>query len=60
MHASAGHADFFLKPKDPMQRRYEILRTSFVECISAKEVAQRFSCSVHTVNAIRRDFKDGS
>jgi transposase len=43
-----------------MQRRYEILRASFLECLSAKEAAERFSCSVHTVNALRRDFKTGS
>jgi len=54
------HADFFLNPKDPMQRRYEVLRASFIECLSAQEVSERFSCSVHTVNALRRDFKAGS
>ena len=52
--------DFFLNPKDPMQKRYEVLRASFVESLSAKQVAARFSCSVHTVNALRRDFKAGS
>ena len=49
--------DFFLHPEDPMQRRYEALRASFVEGLPAREVADAFSYSVHTVNALRRDFK---
>lgn len=52
--------DFFLHPTDPMQKRYEALRASFVEGVSAQEVARRFGYSVHTVNALRRDFKAGS
>ena len=52
--------DFFLKPSDPMQKRYEALRASFVDGLSAQEVAYRFGYSVHTVNALRRDFKVGS
>jgi transposase len=52
--------DFFLHPSDPMQKRYEALRASFVEGISAQEVARRFGYSVHTVNVLRRDFKSGS
>ena len=43
--------EFFLNPTDPMQRRYEGL--------SAHEVAKKFRYSVHTVNALRRDFKAG-
>jgi len=52
--------EFFLNPTDPMQRRYEALRASFVEGLSAHEVAKKFDYSVHTVNALRRDFKAGS
>lgn len=52
--------DFFLQPSDPMQKRYEALRASFVEELGAKAVAQRFGCSVHTINALRRDFLSGS
>lgn len=52
--------DFFLNPTDPMQKRYEALRASFVEELSAQQVARRFGYSVHTVNALRRDFKSGS
>lgn len=50
---------FFLKPDDPMQKRYEALRASFVDNQSAQEVAQKFNYSVHTINALRRDFKEG-
>jgi transposase len=50
---------FFLNPEDPMQKRYEALRTSFVDELSAKEVAQKFGYSIHTINALRRDFKAG-
>jgi len=52
--------DFFLHPTEPMQKRYEALRASFVDELSAKEVAHRFGCSVHTINALRRDFTVGS
>lgn len=40
-----------------MQKRYEALRLSFVENLSAEEVAKQFGYSVHTINALRRDFK---
>lgn len=52
--------DFFLHPTDPMQRRYEALRASFVDGLSAQEVAHRFDYSINTINALRRDFKAGS
>lgn len=48
--------NFFLNPTNPMQKRYEALRASFVEELSAREVAAIFGYSVHTVNALRRDF----
>ncbi len=50
---------FFLDPKDPMQKRYEALRASFVHELSAEEVARQFGFSVHTIHALRRDFKAG-
>jgi len=52
--------DFFLYPNDPMQKRYEALRASFVDGLSAEDVAQKFGYSIHTINALRRDFKAGS
>jgi len=51
--------NFFLEPKDPMQKRYEALRASFVDELGAEEVARKFGFSVHTVHALRRDFKAG-
>jgi len=51
--------DFFLHPKDPMQKRYEALRASFIDGLTAQEVARRYDYSIHTVNALRRDFKAG-
>ena len=52
--------DFFLDPHDSMQKRYEALRASFVDELSAKQVEKKFGYSVHTINALRRDFKSGS
>ena len=43
-----------------MQKRYEALRTSFVDGLSAEDVAEKFGYSIHTINALRRDFKTGS
>jgi len=51
---------FFINPDDPMQKRYEALRASFVNGLNADEVAKQFGYSVHTINALRRDFKAGS
>jgi transposase len=51
---------FFLNPEDPMQKRYEALRASYVDGLSADEVAKKFGYSVHTINALRRDFKTDS
>ena len=52
--------EFFLNPEDPMQKRYEALRTSFVDGLSGEDVAQKFGYSIHTINALRRDFKTSS
>ena len=48
---------FFSKPEDPMQRRYEALRTYFVDEMLAEEVAKRFSYSLHTVYALLKQYK---
>ena len=47
---------FFLEPKQSLHRRYEVLRALCVEKLAAKEVARRFGYSIHTVNAMKRDF----
>lgn len=49
--------NFFLHPRDPMQKRYEILRASFVEEVKAEEVAGRYRCSIHTVYALLKQYK---
>lgn len=54
------YEDFFLHPSDAMQKRYEALRASFVDGLSTLEVARRFGYSIHTVHALRRDFKADS
>jgi transposase len=46
------YEDFFLRPSDPMQKRYEALRASFVHGLSTSEVARRFGYSIHTVHAL--------
>lgn len=51
---------FFLDPIDPMHKRYEALRASFVDDLSAEQVAKKFNYSVHTINALRKDFKAGT
>jgi transposase len=48
--------DFFLKPQDPMQRRYEALRALVVEELSLEEVSQKSGYSLHTLRALKRDF----
>ena len=54
------YEDFFLHPSDAMQKRYEALRASFVDGLSAREIAKRFGYSIHTVHALCRDFKTDS
>lgn len=49
-------ARFFLKPQQGLHKRYEVLRALCVEKLPAKKVAARFGYSVHTVNAMKRDF----
>jgi hypothetical protein len=50
-------ARFFLEPEQGLHKQYEVLRALCVERLPAKEVASRFSYSVHTVNAMKRDFR---
>ncbi len=52
--------NFFLKPTTPMQKRYEALRASFLDELSAKDIAKKYGFSIHTINALRRDFKSDS
>jgi len=47
---------FFLHPIHDWQRRYEALRASFVDCLPAKVVADRFGYSPAYVNLLRHQF----
>ena len=51
-----NYADYFLKPKQSSQRRYEALRAVFVEELSLKEVAQQFGISYGTIRNWVSDF----
>jgi len=52
-------ASFFLHPIHDWQRRYEALRTSFVDRAPAKVVADRFGYSAGYVHLLRHQFKQG-
>ncbi len=49
--------NFFLRPQYPMQKRYEILRAYFVEELNAEKIANRYTCSIHTVYALLKQYK---
>jgi Helix-turn-helix domain len=51
--------EFFAKPADPTQRRYEALRAYLLERRPAGVVAERFGYSVATLHSIVRDFRAG-
>ena len=48
MNATA-YEHFFLRPTDPLHRRYEALRALFVDQRPLKEIAQRFAVSYGTM-----------
>ena len=50
---------YFTRPKADWQRRYEALRASFVDRLSAKIVANRFGYTPGYVNLLRHFFKTG-
>jgi hypothetical protein len=56
--ARAG-AEFFTRPADGPQRRYEALRAYFVEGRTAGEVAGALGYSTQAVEALVRDFRAG-
>src|SRR6266566_4402342 len=58
LHARTG-ADFFLRPDNPNQRRYEALRAFLLEGLSLQETADRLGYSVNTVASLLRDFRSG-
>ena len=50
-----NYADYFLKPQQSPQRRYEALRAVFVEELSLKEVSHQFGISYGTLRNWIRD-----
>ena len=51
-----NYADYFLKPQQSPQRRYEALRAVFVEELSLKEVSHQFGISYGTLRNWISDF----
>ena len=50
---------YFTRPKADWQRRYEALRASFVDRLSAKAVANRFDYTPGYINLLRHLFRTG-
>ncbi len=51
-------ADFFLRPKHPLQRRYEALRAYLVEALPAAEVARQFGYSTGSLRVLAARLRD--
>jgi len=56
---SMRDATYFLNPIHEWQKRYEALRTSFVDRLSAAAVAERFGYSAAYVHLLRHQFTTG-
>ncbi|HLY84466.1 MAG TPA: hypothetical protein VKQ71_15890 [Acidimicrobiales bacterium] len=52
-------AEYFVEPGEPGQRRYEALRSYFVEGASAEEVGARFGYSPATVHQLAAELRAG-
>jgi hypothetical protein len=52
-------AEYFVVPGEPAQRRYEALRSYFVEEASAEEVGARFGYSPATVHQLAAELRSG-
>ncbi|MGH9030363.1 MAG: hypothetical protein ACRDV4_12215, partial [Acidimicrobiales bacterium] len=52
-------SEFFTSPAEPLQRRYEALRSYFVEDEPAEAVAQRFGYSPATVHQLASELRAG-
>jgi len=51
------YRNFFLRPKSPRHKRYEMLRAHLVDGLSIGEVAQSFGSTFYAVQSRIRDFK---
>ncbi len=52
-----AYQHYFLQPTDVQQRRYEVLRTVFVEGQSMQDAAQRFDLHYGTVRKWASEFR---
>src|SRR5579862_6916141 len=52
-------ADYFVTPAEPAQRRYEALRSYFVDDATAADVAARFGYSPATVHQLAAELRAG-
>lgn len=52
-------SDFFTSPTEPLQRRYEALRSYFVDDEPAERVARRFGYSAQTVHQLASELRAG-
>jgi transposase len=57
--ASRPGAEIFARPVVPNQRRYEALRSYFVDGASAEQVAERFDYTRATIETLVRDYRAG-
>lgn len=53
----SSYEQFFTRPKDFMQRRYESLRAVFVEGVAMNDVAKRFGVAYGTVRNWAHQFR---
>jgi transposase len=52
-------AEQFARPVEPNQRRYEALRSYFLEGAAAEDVARRFGYTRASVETLVRDYRAG-
>jgi hypothetical protein len=52
-------SEYFLQPGEPAQRRYEALRSYFVDQASAAEVGERYGYSAPTVHQLAAELRAG-
>lgn len=57
--SARGGGEFFARPEDPTQRRYEALRAYLLEGRPAGEVAGRFGYAPDSLHAMVREFRAG-
>jgi len=57
LSAKLPYHNFFLEPKSPRQKHYEILRARFVDEMPVKKISKKFNIKFNTVETCIRDFK---